>query len=75
LRRSCTGCGGCLLWGVVVVLLVNGWVGSTWAERAVELLLGAVVGGAAIAVRRHRPLESRESVPAPQRPARAKTTG
>ena len=42
-----------MLWFVIVVLLVDGWVGSSWALRAVELLTGAAVL-AAIAYRQRR---------------------
>lgn len=53
LRRGCGGCGSCLLWLIIAVLLVDGWVGSSWALRAVELLTGAAVL-AAIAYRQRR---------------------
>jgi hypothetical protein len=46
-----SGCGSCLLWAVVLVLLVDGWSGSSWSLRAVEILLLVVVGIAALAVR------------------------
>ena len=50
-NRGCfSGCGSCLLWGVVVVLLVDGWVGSSWPLRAVEILGLVVVGIAALAI-------------------------
>jgi hypothetical protein len=40
-----------LLWAVVLVLLVDGWTGSSWSLRAVEILLLVVVGIAALAIR------------------------
>jgi hypothetical protein len=46
-----SGCGSCLLWAVVLVLLVDGWTGSSWPLRAVEILMLVVVGIAAFAVR------------------------
>ena len=46
-----SGCGSCLLWAVVLVLLVDGWTGSSWSLRAVEILLLVVVGIAALAIR------------------------
>jgi hypothetical protein len=42
-RRFGCGCGSCLLWFIIVVLLVDGWVGSSWPLRAVELLIAAAV--------------------------------
>ena len=68
LRRGCGDCGSCLLWLVIAVLLVDGWVGSSWPLRAVELLTGVAVV-AAIAYRQRRasgPLESRTSPTVPQ---------
>jgi hypothetical protein len=58
LRRGCGGCGSCLLWFVIVVLLVDGWVGSSWSLRAVELVMGVALV-AAIAYRQR----SRVGVP------------
>ena len=46
MRRGCGGCGSCLLWFVIAVLLVDGWVGSSWPLRAVELLMAAALVGA-----------------------------
>ncbi|HVB52665.1 MAG TPA: hypothetical protein VNF24_00520 [Candidatus Acidoferrales bacterium] len=49
---GCGSCGSCLLWGVVVLLLTDSWLGSSWPLRAVELLIaGGVV--AAVAYRQH----------------------
>jgi hypothetical protein len=42
-----------LLWFVIAVLLVDGWVGSSWPLRAVELLMAAALVGA-IAYRQRR---------------------
>lgn len=51
-NRGCfSGCGSCLLWLVVAVLLVDGWEGSSWSLRAVEILGLVVIGIAALAVR------------------------
>jgi hypothetical protein len=47
----CSGCGSCLLWAVVLVLLVDGWTGSSWPLRAVEILMLVVVGISTLAVR------------------------
>jgi hypothetical protein len=60
MRRGCGGCGSCLFWLVVAVLLVDGWLGSTWPLRAVELLT-AVAVVAAIAYRQRRASASVES--------------
>jgi hypothetical protein len=49
-----SGCGSCLLWAVVLVLLVDGWTGSSWPLRAVEILMLVVVGILALAVRARR---------------------
>lgn len=66
LRRGCGGCGSCLLWFFILALLVNGWVGSNWPLRAVELAgLAVVVVVAAMYQQRHRSTETRQSVPAP----------
>jgi len=65
MRRGCSGCGSCLLWGIIAVLLVDGWVGSSWALRAVELgTAAAVVVVAAIYQQRHRPMNRGEALPA-----------
>jgi hypothetical protein len=50
-----------------VVLLTDGWLGSSWAWRAVELLTGLAVI-VAVAYRQHRtsvPSESQSTVPGP----------
>lgn len=66
LRRGCGGCGSCLLWFVIAVLLADGWIGSPWALRAVELLMGAALVAAIAYQRRHGSLESRTSTDGPQ---------
>jgi hypothetical protein len=49
-----SGCGSCLLWAVVLVLLVDGWEGGSWPLRAVEILGLVVIGIVALAVRAQR---------------------
>jgi hypothetical protein len=66
-RRLGCGCGSCFLWLIIVVLLTDGWLGSSWAWRAVELLTGLAVI-VAVAYRQHRtsvPSESQSTVPGP----------
>lgn len=51
-QGCCSGCGGCLLWAVVLVLLADGWVGSSWPLRAVELLALVILGVVSLTVQR-----------------------
>ena len=67
MRHFGCGCGSCLLWLIIVVLLVDGWVGSSWALRAVELLTAAVVV-VAVAYRQHRTSVPSESQSSPNGP-------
>jgi len=54
-RGGCfSGCLSFVLWAAVVVLLVDGWEGSSWPLRAVELALLVALTITGLAVRQRR---------------------